>query len=183
MKPVILIISGPSGAGKSTLSKALVASIPDTLIAVSHTTRPRRPGEKDGEDYFFVSKEAFQKLINSGEMLESAEVYGNLYGTSRAAVESTIANGNNVILDVDWQGAQHIKTTYPDAVSVFILPPAGKEAEKRLLARQQDSEKTIRDRMSEYTEQISHQDEYDYTVINSDIQRSTRQLIDILASG
>jgi guanylate kinase len=180
-KPVILILSGPSGAGKTTLSHALITSMPDTLIAVSHTTRFPRPGEKEGEDYFFVSKQSFQDMIDSGAMLEHAEVYGNLYGTSRTTIEKALHDRKNLILDIDWQGARCIKAIYPDAVSVFILPPAGKEAENRLLSRQQDTEKTIQKRMSSYSEQISHQDEYDHVLINADFDSATRQLIDILA--
>ena len=181
-KPVILILSGPSGAGKTTLSHALITSISDTLIAVSHTTRFPRPGEKEGEDYFFVSKQTFRDMIDSGAMLEYAEVYGNLYGTSRTTIEKALLDRKNLILDIDWQGARRIKAIYPDAVSVFILPPDGKEAENRLLSRQQDTEKTIQRRMSTYAEQISHQDEYDHVLINADIDSTTRQLIDILAA-
>jgi len=182
-KPVILIISGPSGAGKTTLSHALIASIPDTLIAVSHTTRLPRTGEKDGEDYFFVSKEVFQSLIDSGAMLEFAKVYDHLYGTSRFSIEKALSEGNNVILDIDWQGARRVKVVYPDAISVFIMPPAGKEAENRLLSRRQDTKETIQRRMSTYTEQISHQDEFDHILTNTDIKSTSRQLLDILASS
>lgn len=113
-------------------------------------------------------------------MLEYAEVYDHLYGTSRTAIEKTLSEGNNIILDIDWQGARRIKVAYPDAVSVFILPPAGQEAENRLLSRKQDTEKTIRKRMSSYKEQISHQDEYDHVLTNTDIGITTGQLLDIL---
>ena len=181
-KPVILILSGPSGAGKTTLSHALITSMPDTLIAVSHTTRFPRPGEKEGVDYFFVSKQAFQDMVDNGAMIEYAEVYGNFYGTSRTTIEKALHDRNNLILDIDSQGARSIKAIYPDAVSVFILPPDGKEAENRLLSRQQDTAETIQRRMSSYSEQISHQDEYDHILINADIERTTRQLIDILAA-
>jgi guanylate kinase len=180
-KPVILIISGPSGAGKSTLSHALVARTPDTIIAVSHTTRDPRPGEKEGVDYFFVSKQSFQIQIDSGAMLEYAEVYGHLYGTSQLSIEKALREKNNIILDIDWQGARRIKEIYPNAISVFILPPAGEEAKSRLLSRQQDTEKTILQRMSAYEEQISHQDEFDHILINTDIDSATQQLHDILA--
>ncbi|MFW2438204.1 MAG: guanylate kinase [Arenicellales bacterium] len=181
-KPVILILSGPSGAGKTTLSHALITSIPDTLIAVSHTTRSPRTGEKEGKDYFFVNKQTFLDMIDSGAMLEYAEVYGNLYGTSRTTIEKALRDRKNLILDIDWQGARRIKAIYPDAVSVFILPPDGKEAKNRLLSRQQDTEKTIQKRMSSYGEQISHQDEYDHVLINADIDSATRQLINMLST-
>lgn len=183
VKPLILIISGPSGAGKTTLSLALIANTPGTVIAVSHTTRLPRPGDKEGVDYFFVSKEAFRNQIDSGAMLEYAEVYGNLYGTSRDSIEKALSDGNNVILDIDWQGAQRIKAIYPESISFFILPPAGEEAKNRLLSRQQDTEQTIQMRMSAYKEQISHQNEYDHVLINTDIDETTGQLLDILNSA
>ncbi len=183
MKPTILIISGPSGAGKTTLSLALISSIPDTIIAISHTTRLPRPGEKDGQDYYFVSREIFQEQIENGAMLEYAEVYGNLYGTSRDSIDKALSEGCNVILDIDWQGARQIKAAYPEAISVFILPPAGDEAKKRLQSRQQDTEETIQMRMSSYQEQISHRDEYDHIVTNTDIEETTRELLDIMGSN
>jgi len=181
-KPLILIISGPSGAGKTTLSLALIASIPNTIIATSHTTRPPRPGDKDGDDYFFVSEETFKSKISSGAMLEYAEVYGNLYGTSRDSIENELSAASNVILDIDWQGASRIKAIYPEAISFFILPPAGKEAQNRLQSRQQDNEETIKLRMSTYQEQISHQNKYDHILTNTDIEQTTQQLLDILSS-
>jgi guanylate kinase len=179
-KPIILIISGPSGAGKTTLSNALTAAVPCIVIATSHTTRKPRPGETNGIEYFFVSPQEFQQLIENGEMLEYASVYNNLYGTSRKSIEKPFGEGNNIILDVDWQGARRIKSIYPDAISVLILPPAEKESKKRLLSRQQDSEETIKSRMAVYKEQLSHQDEYDYTIINDNLEEATRQLISIL---
>ncbi|MEN8711353.1 MAG: guanylate kinase [Arenicellales bacterium] len=178
--PVILIISGPSGAGKSTLSHALIDAVPDTVIAVSHTTRKPRPGEENGIDYFFVSQPDFLNLINSGDMLEYAEVYDNLYGTSRESIDQPFSEGKNIILDIDWQGARRIKAIYPDAISVQILPPGEKESEKRLISRQQDSKQTIMARMATYKEQMSHQDEYDHIIINDDLAEATRQLISIL---
>ena len=179
-KPVILIISGPSGAGKTTLSKALIDAVPGTIIAVSHTTRQPRPGEKNGVDYYFVSKEEFQQQISQGEMLEHAMVYGNLYGTSRKSIEQSFSEGKNIILDIDWQGARRIKLIYPDAISIQLLPPAERESEKRLISRQQDSEETIKARMATYKEQMSHQDEYDHIIINDNLEEATRQLISIL---
>lgn len=178
--PVILIISGPSGAGKSTLSHALIDAVPDTVIAVSHTTRKPRPGEKNGVDYFFVSQQEFENLISKGEMLEYAEVYGNFYGTSRASVELPLSEGKNIILDIDWQGARRAKSIYPEAISVQILPPGEQESEKRLISRQQDSEQTIKTRMATYKEQMSHQDEYDHIIINDDLAEANRQLLSIL---
>lgn len=181
--PVILIISGPSGAGKSTLSHAMIDAVADTVIAVSHTTRKPRPGEKNGVDYFFVSQPEFLNLINKGEMLEHAEVYDQLYGTSRESIELPLSEGKNIILDIDWQGARRIKSIYPEAISVHILPPAEQESEKRLIARQQDSEQTIKARMATYKEQMSHQDEYDHIVINDDLAEAIQQLLSILPLG
>ena len=178
--PVILIISGPSGAGKSTLSHALIDAVPDTVIAVSHTTRKPRPGEENGVDYYFVSHQEFENFIKKGEMLEYAEVYGNLYGTSRASIDLPLSEGKNIILDIDWQGARRAKSIYPEAISVQILPPGEQESEKRLISRQQDSEQTIKARMASYKEQMSHQDEFDHIIINDDLAEANRQLLSIL---
>ena len=178
--PVILIISGPSGAGKSTLSHALIDAVPDTVIAVSHTTRKPRLGEENGVDYYFVSHQEFENFIKKGEMLEYAEVYGNLYGTSRASIDLPLSEGKNIILDIDWQGARRAKSIYPEAISVQILPPGEQESEKRLISRQQDSEQTIKARMATYKEQMSHQDEFDHIIINDDLTEANRQLLSIL---
>jgi len=181
--PVILIISGPSGAGKSTLSQALIKQLPNTKIAVSHTTRQARKGEKAGVDYHFINETDFKKLMENGDMLEYAEVYGNFYGTARSEIENALRHGYNIILDIDWQGARRIKTLFPESVSVFILPPAGNEAEKRLKNRQQDTVDTIRKRMAEYNHYISHQDEYDHVVTNDDLSQATSELLRIMNSG
>jgi len=178
--PVILIISGPSGAGKSTLSHAMIEAVADTVIAVSHTTRKPRPGEENGADYYFVSHQEFENFIKKGEMLEYAEVYGNLYGTSRASIDLPLSEGKNIILDIDWQGARRAKSIYPEAISVQILPPGEQESEKRLISRQQDSEQTIKARMATYKEQMSHQDEFDHIIINDDLTEANRQLLSIL---
>ena len=183
MKPVILILSGPSGAGKTTLSHALITAVPDCVIAVSHTTRAPRTGEKEGEDYFFVSEADFHRLVKSGEMLEYAEVYGNLYGTSRNSIEQALSKGKNIVLDIDWQGARRIKSIYPDAISVYILPPAEQESENRLISRQQDSGETIKARMATYKEQMSHQSEYDHVIINDRLSEATSELVRILHFG
>lgn len=175
----LLIISGPSGAGKTTLSHALIAAVPDTLIAVSHTTRSPRGNEKNGIDYFFVSKDEFQELIDNGEMVEYAEVYGNFYGTSRNSIEKPLREGKNIILDIDWQGARRVKSLFPEAVSVYILPPADREAQKRLQLRQQDTDDTIDARMSSYQEQMSHSHEYDHQLINDDLAEAIQQLLKI----
>ena len=181
--PVILILSGPSGVGKTTLSTALIEADPGTVIAVSHTTRPSRPGEIDGEDYHFVSKSKFLELVKNGEMLEYAEVYDHLYGTSRDSLQQSLEKRKNVILDIDWQGARNVKAIYPEAVSVYILPPTEHETEKRLISRQQDTADVIKSRMSTYKEQASHQHEYDHTIVNDKLSDATRQLVRILHFG
>ncbi len=178
--PFILILSGPSGAGKTTLSNAVISAIPGTTTAVSHTTRLPRPGEIEGKDYYFVDKSAFLALCDNGEMLEYAEVYGNLYGTSQSSVEALLEQGKNVILDIDWQGARKMKSLYPSALSVYISPPDKDESKNRLIARQQDSAEVINSRMSSYKEQESHQQEYDHTVVNDKLSDAVDQLLRIL---
>lgn len=175
----ILILSGPSGAGKTTLSHELIRIYPDTVFAISHTTRAKRPHEQEGVDYFFVSKEEFQDLIEQGEMLEYACVYDKLYGTSRKSIDMAAEDGMNIILDIDWQGARSVKRVYPEAVSVFILPPDEKEARDRLVARAGDSEEVIEARMSEFDEQLSHQDEFDHVIVNDIIERAVDQLANL----
>jgi len=176
----ILIISGPSGAGKTTLARALIAAVADVDFAVSHTTRPRREGERDGVDYHFVDEAGFDDLIASGQMLEYAQVYDYRYGTSRKAVEDSIAAGHRVLLDVDWQGARRLRECYPEALSVFIEPPAGREAEQRLHARDQDSDATIRRRMTEYADQVAHRDEFDHVIVNDDLETALQSLVRLL---
>ena len=175
----ILILSGPSGAGKTTLSHELIAAFPDTIIAVSHTTRNKRPHEEEGKDYYFVSKNEFQQLIDNGQMLEYANVYGKLYGTSTTSIELAARSGKNIILDIDWQGARAVKAIYPESVSVFILPPDENSARERLQSRGEDSDSVIRSRMSEFDEQLSHQSEYDHVIVNDDIADATRKLREI----
>jgi guanylate kinase len=172
----ILILSGPSGAGKTTLSHELIRIYPDTVFAISHTTRNKRPHEQEGVDYYFVSTEEFQHLIEQGEMLEYASVYHKLYGTSRASIEMAAQDGKNIILDIDWQGARSVKRAYPEAVSIFILPPDEKEAKDRLISRAGDSDEVIEARMSEFEEQLSHQNEFDHVIINDKIDSAVDQL-------
>ncbi len=166
----LYIVSAPSGAGKSSLISALLESNPAYAmkVSVSHTTRGMRPGEQDGVHYHFVQKALFEILIEKGEFLEYAEVFGNYYGTSRVWIEENLQKGIDVFLDIDWQGAQQIRTQMPLAKSVFILPPSNGELERRLNARGQDSEEVIAKRMSEAKSEISHYDEYDYLIVNDD---------------
>lgn len=169
-KGTLYIVSAPSGAGKSSLIAGLLERNPTYAmkVSVSHTTRGMRPGEQDGVHYRFVQKEQFEVLIEQGEFLEYAEVFGNYYGTSRVWIEDTLEKGIDVFLDIDWQGAQQIRQQMPHAKSVFILPPSKEELERRLNTRGQDSVAVIAKRMSEARSEISHYCEYDYVIVNDD---------------
>lgn len=170
----LYIISAPSGAGKSSLISALLETNPTYAmkVSVSHTTRNMRPGEQDGVHYHFVEKATFESLIEKGEFLEYAEVFGNYYGTSRVWIEQTLNKGIDVFLDIDWQGARQIRQQMPLAKSIFILPPSKEELERRLTARGQDSDEVIAKRMSEAQSESSHYNEYDYVIINDDFDVS-----------
>ncbi|WP_120513822.1 guanylate kinase [Photobacterium salinisoli] len=169
-KGTLYIVSAPSGAGKSSLINALLETNPtyDMKVSVSHTTRGMRPGEVHGVHYNFVSVEEFKELAAQNAFLEHAEVFGNFYGTSRLWIEQQLNKGIDVFLDIDWQGAQQIRTLMPEAKSIFILPPSKDELERRLNARGQDSEAVIARRMDEARSEISHFTEYDYVIVNDD---------------
>jgi guanylate kinase len=159
-------VSAPSGAGKTSLVAALVAQDPALLVSVSHTTRARRPGETHGVDYHFVGREEFERMLGRGEFLEHATVFGNLYGTSRHWVMETLASGNDVILEIDWQGARQVREQFAAAQSVYILPPSRATLESRLQGRNQDGAEVIGARMREAESEMSHYDESDYVVVN-----------------
>jgi guanylate kinase len=180
MPGTLLILSAPSGAGKTSLAKALVQQVPDTMISVSHTTRAPRPGERDGVDYFFVTREDFEAMAAAGRFLEHARVFDNYYGTSRDAVERWLAEGKNVILDIDWQGARHIREQMPRAVSVFILPPSREVLESRLRGRGQDSDEVIARRMRDAVSEMRHYDEFDVVVENDDFDAALADLRAVL---
>ena len=179
---LLIILSSPSGAGKSTLAKRLMAWDGAMRFSVSATTRPPRPGEVDGKDYYFKSRPEFEAMVAAGEMLEHAEVFGNLYGTPRGPVEQRLAEGRDVILDIDWQGGQQVRRSVlaQDVVSIFILPPSIADLERRLRSRAQDSESVIAGRMAKSRDEISHWGEYDYVVINRDLDRAEAELRTIL---
>ncbi len=179
---VLLVLSSPSGAGKTTLSRALLDGDNNIKLSISVTTRKPRPGEVDGKDYIFVDDARFQKMRDKGELLEWARVFGNSYGTPRAPVEAAIARGEDVLFDIDWQGAQQIRNSVlgKDVVSVFVLPPSIAELERRLRARAQDSDAVIAGRMAKSEAEISHWAEYDYVLINDDIDRAEADLRTIL---
>jgi guanylate kinase len=181
---LLLILSSPSGAGKSTLSRRLLEADPEVRFSISATTRPPRPGEQEGQDYFFKSRREFEAMVGAGEMLEHAEVFGNLYGTPRAPVVAAIARGQDVLFDVDWQGGQQIRhSTLRDAVvSVFILPPSIAELESRLRARGLDTDRVVAERMARSRDEISHWAEYDYVLINENLAQCEAELKAIIAA-
>ena len=181
---ILIILSSPSGAGKSTLSRRLLEADPEVRFSISATTRPPRPGEQEAREYFFRSRREFEAMAAAGEMLEHAEVFGNLYGTPRAPVEAAIAQGQDVLFDVDWQGGQQIRnSSLRDAVvSIFILPPSIAELESRLRTRGQDSEAVVAGRMAQSREEISHWAEYDYVLVNERLVECEANLRAIIAA-
>jgi guanylate kinase len=167
---LMFVLSSPSGAGKTTLSRMLIAETPDLKMSVSATTRPMRPGEVEGRDYYFVDQKRFELMVANGELLEWATVFGNRYGTPRGPVEEALAAGKDVLFDIDWQGTQQLRSRSPnDVVSVFILPPSATALEQRLHTRAQDSDEVIRGRMRKAGDEMSHFDAYDYIVVNDNI--------------
>jgi guanylate kinase len=178
---LLLILSSPSGAGKSTLSRRLMAWDPTLRFSVSATTRGPRPGEVDGREYYFKTRRQFETLVAEGQMLEHAEVFGNFYGSPRGPVEAAMAEGRDTLFDVDWQGGQQIAHAMRgDVVSVFILPPSIAALEERLNGRGQDSAEVIAGRMAKAEAEISHWREYDYVIVNDDLDRAFDDLVTIL---
>jgi guanylate kinase len=176
----LLVLSAPSGAGKTTLVKALLARDPALRFSISYTTRSPRPGETDGKDYCFVDRARFQQMIDHGEFLEHAEVFGNCYGTSRAQVEALRTAGHDVLLEIDWQGARQIRANAPDCKTVFILPPSVAELERRLRSRATDSEDVIRRRLGQALDDMSHWAEFGFVVVNAQLDEAVDGLIAIL---
>lgn len=180
---LLLILSSPSGAGKSTLSRMLMNWDRDMRFSVSATTRAPRPGEVDGREYYFRSREEFESMVKSGGMLEHAEVFGNLYGSPRAPVLAAMEAGTDTVFDIDWQGGQQIKQAMrDDVVSIFILPPSIAELDRRLRSRGQDSDGVIADRMAKSRDEISHWAEYDYVLVNEDLDHTFDRLKSILTA-
>jgi guanylate kinase len=180
-KGLLIILSSPSGAGKSTLAKRLMLWDPTLRFSVSATTRAPRPGEEDGREYFFRSRPEFEAMVNAAEMLEHAEVFGNFYGSPKAPVERAMAEGRDTLFDIDWQGGQQVKQAMTsNVVSIFILPPSIAELERRLRSRGQDSDEVIAGRMAKSEAEISHWAEYDYVLINNDLDQAEADLITIL---
>ena len=181
---LLIILSSPSGAGKSTLAKRLMAWDASLRFSVSATTRAPREGEADGRDYYFRTRPAFEGMVAAGEMLEHAEVFGNLYGSPKAPVEAAVADGRDTLFDIDWQGGQQIRNSVlgKDVVSIFILPPSIAELERRLRTRGQDSDAVIAGRMAKSQAEISHWAEYDYVLVNDDLDRAEAELKTILTA-
>jgi guanylate kinase len=177
----LVVISAPSGAGKTSLVRALLERDRNTRFSTSFTTRKPRPGEQDGRDYFFVSEPEFEAMVARGEFLEYATVFDNLYGTRRAEVEALMDQGHDVLLEIDWQGARQIRARMPDCVAIFILPPSAAELERRLRGRSTDSDETIRRRLRDARDDMSHWEEFDYAVINEDFATAAAELAGILA--
>lgn len=179
-----IILSSPSGAGKSTLARRLMDWDPTLRFSVSATTRKPRPGEVDGEHYYFKSREEFEQMVDADQMLEHAEVFGNFYGSPRGPVESAMQEGRDTLFDIDWQGGQQIRRSAlaKDVVSIFILPPSIAALESRLRGRAQDSDEVIAGRMAQSRSEISHWAEYDYVIINNDIDEAEAQLKTILSA-
>jgi guanylate kinase len=181
---LLVILSSPSGAGKTTLARRLMAKDADMRFSVSATTRAPRPGEADGREYWFLAREAFEAAARHGDMLEHAEVFGHLYGSPRGPIEADLAAGRDVLLDIDWQGGQQVRNSAlgRDVVSVFILPPSIAELDRRLRARGQDAPEVIAGRMAKSQAEISHWAEYDYVLVNDDLDRAEAALATILAA-
>ena len=169
----LFVIAAPSGAGKTTLVRALTRNHPELRFSISYTTRPQRRNEADGVDYLFLdSEEAFRELEEIGALLESARVFDNLYGTSRAQVEEHLANGHNVILEIDWQGAEQVRESMPAAISIFILPPSVEELERRLRSRGTDSDEVIARRLRDALSDMSHWKDFDYVIFNDELDEA-----------
>ena len=177
----MLVLSSPSGAGKTTLARRLLESEKRLELSVSVTTRPRRSAEVDGRDYKFIDELTFQSMVIGDQLLEQAEVFGNSYGTPEAPVETALADGCDVLFDIDWQGARQLKkSSGVDVVGVFILPPSAAELERRLKTRAQDSDEVVTKRMAAAVSEMSHLDEYDYVLVNEDLEESLAKLHTIL---
>lgn len=174
---MLLLVSSPSGAGKTSLSRRLVADHDDLVLSISATTRAPRPGEEEGREYFFVSPERFEEMASGGQLLEWAHVHDHRYGTPRAPVEAALAEGRDVLFDIDWQGAGQVRRALPDdSVSVFVLPPSWPDLARRLHARAQDAEAVIQRRLERGREEITHWAEYDYVIVNKNFDRAYADL-------
>ena len=179
-KGTLFVVTAPSGAGKSSLIEALLKHDPSLKLSISYTTRAPRPGEKNGREYHFVDEPTFLAMRERGEFLESAEVHGNRYGTSKQVIRETLERGQDLILEIDWQGARQVRALYPGCVGVFILPPSIEELERRLRGRGQDAEAVIQRRLAKAREELEHRGEFEYAIINKDFEAAKGELAEIL---
>jgi guanylate kinase len=177
----LIVIAAPSGAGKTTLVKALTTRNPELRFSISYTTRPKRRNEAHGVDYLFVGRDEFDRLRTEGALLESANVFDNDYGTSREQVEKYLAAGHHVILEIDWQGARQVRKSMPECITIFILPPSVEELERRLRDRRTDAPEVIERRLRDALSDMAHWDEFDYVIINDDLNQAVAKLEDVLA--
>jgi guanylate kinase len=176
----LFVIAAPSGAGKTSLVKALLQRKPELHVSVSYTTRRMRPTEEDGREYHFISVADFQQLVEQGLLLEYAQVFDNHYGTGRRPVETELAQGNNVVLEIDWQGAQQVRRALPECVTIFILPPSRQSLEERLRNRRTDSEEVIARRLRDAVGDMSHWNEFDYVIVNDDFEKAVTDLVSVI---
>jgi guanylate kinase len=176
----LFVITAPSGAGKTSLIEALMREDASLKLSISYTTRPPRPGEKDGADYHFVDDATFLAMRGRGEFLENAEVHGYRYGTSKRVITEALKAGDDLILEIDWQGAQQVRRIYPDCIGIFILPPSIEELERRMRVRAQDSDAVIRRRLENARDELAHAGEFEYRIINKDFDTARRELGEII---
>jgi guanylate kinase len=180
---LLFIVSAPSGAGKSSLVSALLADDPRLVLSVSYTTRAPRAGEANGREYHFVDRPTFQQMLEAGEFLESAEVHGNLYGTSQEQLAQVRRAGRDIVLEIDWQGAQQVRRIFPDAIGIFIMPPSVSELERRLRGRGKDTAEAIRLRLAAAEEEMNHAVEFDYVIINEDFEDARRDIAAVVRAA
>jgi guanylate kinase len=183
MTGLLFIVAAPSGAGKSSLVNAVLAADPRLRLSISYTTRAPRLGEQNGREYHFVDRDTFLAMAAAGDFLESAEVHGNLYATSQRQIDAMRAGEHDALLEIDWQGAQQVRRIYPEAVGIFILPPSIGELARRLIARGQDPDATIRRRLAAAEEEMSHAAEFDYVIINKDFDEARRDLAAVIQAS
>lgn len=179
----LFIVAAPSGGGKTSLVRKLVDTLEHVEVSISHTTRTMRPGEQHGADYFFVDDKAFIKMINDNAFLEHAQVFNHLYGTSIAQISERLSHGVDVVLDIDWQGAAQIKKSFPDVVSIFIIPPSLDELKQRLTNRRQDKDHVISERMKKAQDELSHYAEFDYLIVNDNFEHAASELNAIVVAN
>jgi guanylate kinase len=183
MQGLLFIVAAPSGAGKSSLVNAVLADDPRLVLSISYTTRAARPGEVNGREYHFVDRATFQRMLEASEFLESAEVHGNLYATSQKQIVDVRASGRDVLLEIDWQGAQQVRRLFPEAIGIFILPPSRRELERRLRARGKDADAAIERRLAAAEEEMSHAAEFDFVIINNDFEEARRDLAAVVRAS